>query len=294
MRSGARLALSQLRGRPTTRNGHTGPMKALQISAHSGAIQVHPLPLPAVYRKGDAPAEYFRRQASGEIPKAEQNLSPAAFVRTIVVRDGRFTGLASASGAVLTFVVSGELCFPSGAGEATPLISGDLFLVDADSASRVVPTTRDNCRLIQVGVAADWPGPDAKLQVPGTLTPRRGGKPNIKRLYQGADDRTYFSEFPELFPAPPNEWSAPRATSGFRFMCWEDGFIDWHPEVINNLAIFLSGELELESGGGGGAIEVFNAGDVCLAQDRTGEGHIDRTRGVTHVALIVVETEHLW
>jgi hypothetical protein len=77
-------------------------------------------------------------------------------------------------------------------------------------------------------------------------------------------------------------------------MCWEDGFIDWHPEVVNNLAIFLSGELELESGGGGGAIEVFHAGDVCLAQDRTGEGHIDRTRGVTHVALIVVETENLW
>jgi len=28
--------------------------------------------------------------------------------------------------------------------------------------------------------------------------------------------------------------------------CWENGCIDWHPEVVNNLAIFLSGELELE------------------------------------------------
>lgn len=277
-------------------------MKALQISAHSGAIRARPLPFPAVYRKGDAPAEWFRRQASGEMPKAEQNLSPAAFVRTIVVRDGRFTGLASAPGALLTFVVSGELSFATGAGEATStgareatqLVPGDIFLVDADSAPHVVATARGDCRLIQLGVAADWPGPDAKPQVPGTLTPQRGDKPNIKRLYQGADDRTYFSEFPELFPAPANEWSAPRATTGFRFMCWEDGFIDWHPEVINNLAIFLSGELELESGGAGGAIEVFHAGDVCLAEDRTGEGHIDRTRGVTHVALIVVETENLW
>jgi quercetin dioxygenase-like cupin family protein len=269
-------------------------MKAVHISANAGGIHVRPLPLPAVYRKGDAPAEYFRRQASGEIPKAEQNLSPAAFVRTIIVRDGRFTGLASAPGALLTFVVSGELSLPSGAAQATQLVSGDVFLVDADIAPRIVLNARDSCRLIQVGVAPDWPGPEAKLQVPGTATPRKAAKPNIKRLYQGEDDRTYFSEFPELFAAPPNEWSAPCAATGFRFMCWEDGFIDWHPEVVNNLAIFLSGELELESGGGSGAVEVFHAGDVCLAQDRTGEGHIDRTRGVTHVALIVVETEHLW
>jgi hypothetical protein len=182
----------------------------------------------------------------------------------------------------------------TGTGQATSLISGDVFLVDADSSARIVPTARGNCRLIQLGVAADWPGTDAKLQDPGTLTPRRTNEPNIKHLYQGKDDRTYFSEFPQLFPAPPNEWSAPRVTAGFRFLCWEDGFIDWHPEVINNLAIFLSGELELESGGGGGAIEVFRAGDVCLATDRTGVGHIDRARGATHVALIVIETENLW
>jgi len=28
-----------------------------------------------------------------------------------------------------------------------------------------------------------------------------------------------------------------------------NGCIDWHPEVVNNLAIFLSGELELEASG---------------------------------------------
>jgi hypothetical protein len=182
----------------------------------------------------------------------------------------------------------------TGAGNARKLVSGDLFLVDADCASRIETSASDNCRLIQLGVAPDWPGPNATLQAPGTLTPRPTNEPNIKHLYHGEDDRTYFSEFPQLFPAPPNEWSVPRVTSGFRFMCWEDGFIDWHPEVINNLAIFLSGELELESGGGGGAIEVFHAGDVCLATDRTGAGHIDRTRGATHVALIVIETENLW
>jgi hypothetical protein len=269
-------------------------MKALRITAHADEIQIRPLPLPSLYRKGDVPAEFYRRQASGETPKAEQNLSPTSFVRTIVVPDGRFTRLASAPGALLTLVICGELSLTTGAGQATNLVSGDLFLVDADSASRIVPSARGNCRLIQLGVAPDWPGPNATPQSPGTLTPRLGNEPNIKHLYQGKDDRTYFSGFPQLFPAPPNEWSAPRPAAGFRFMCWEDGFIDWHPEVINNLAIFLSGELELESGGGGGAIEVFHAGDVCLATDRTGEGHIDRARGAVHVALIVIETEQLW
>src|SRR5882757_9207651 len=134
-------------------------MKALRITVHADAIQVRPLPLPVVYRKGEAPAEYFRRQASGEIPKAEQNLSPVAFLRTIVVRDGRFTGLASGPGALLTFVVCGELSFPTGGGGQVTLSSGDLFLVDADSAARIVLSARDNCRLIQLGVAADWPGP---------------------------------------------------------------------------------------------------------------------------------------
>ena len=269
-------------------------MKALRITAHADAIRVGPLPLPSLYRKGDIPAEFYRRQATGEAPKAQQNLSQAAFLRTIIVLDGKFTRLASAPGALLTFVVCGELSVATGTGQATNLVTGDVFLVDADSSSRIVPNARGNCRLIQLGVAADWPGADARLQDPGTLTLRRGNKPNIKHLYQGKDDRTYFSEFPQLFPAAPNEWSPPRATAGFRFMCWEDGFIDWHPEVINNLAIFLSGELELESGGGGGAIEVFRTGDVCLATDRTGEGHIDRARGATHVALIVIETENLW
>ena len=42
------------------------------------------------------------------------------------------------------------------------------------------------------------------------------------------------------------------------------------------------------------AVETFLAGDVCLAEDRTGEGHSGRFRGVVHVVIMVIETEHLW
>jgi hypothetical protein len=153
---------------------------------------------------------------------------------------------------------------------------------------------KDHCRLVQIGVSPDWPGPDAKLQPPGTHNPRSSSEPNLKRVLRDDDDQAYFVEFPELFAAPANSWSSMRPVAGFRFMCWEDGVLDWHPEVINNFGIFLSGEMEIETGGRGGGIEVFHAGDICTAEDRTGVGHIDRCRGMTHVACIVLDTEHLW
>ena len=81
---------------------------------------------------------------------------------------------------------------------------------------------------------------------------------------------------------------------GFRFLSWENGELDWHPGVINQLGIFLSGETEVEVGGGGGDTQFFRAGDVCLCEDRTGEGHVDRVRGLAHVILLVVANEHLW
>ena len=42
------------------------------------------------------------------------------------------------------------------------------------------------------------------------------------------------------------------------------------------------------------AIEVFRAGDICLTEDRTGEGHLNRIRGAMHVTNLVIETEDLW
>ena len=268
-------------------------MKAFQVTAQADGAVIRPLAFPTVYRKGDVPAEPYRRQASGEIPPLNLNLSPLRFFRTIIVKEGSFAGFASeSSGALLTIVNSGGLTLSVRGGPATQLTAGDVLLVDAESASRIAVTAHGECRLTQAGVAADWPGPDAKLQAPGTVRPRDAGKVNIKRVYKGKDDLAYFSEFPELFPAPVNQWSAPRAAVGFRFMCWEDGMLDWHPEVVNNFGTVLSGELELETGDG--RIEVFHAGDICMAEDRTGKGHIDRARGMVHVFLIVVDTKDLW
>ena len=265
-------------------------MKALQIT---GGTEIAPLPFLSVYRKGDVPAEIFRRQATGEVPRVVPDLRPARFVRSILLEDGSFGGLASDGGALLTFVISGELTLTAAGGRTAKLAPGDLFLIDGGSASRIGVDASGTCRLVQVGVYPDWPGPDAKIQDRGTLTPREAGEVKIKRIYRGADDLAYYSEFPELFSAPPNEWSASRPVTGLRFMCWEDGVLDWHPEVVNNFAVFLSGELSIEASGDRIA-NAFHAGDVCLAQDRTGMGHLNRCRGVTHTALIVMEDKDLW
>ncbi len=240
-------------------------MRAFEITA---GTTIRPLPLPSAYRTGDVPAEHYRRQATGEVPTVVPNLSPA--------------------------VVAGALTLTTSGGRKTTLFPGDLFLVDELSAAHIGVSARDNCRLVQVGVEPEWPGPEAKVQGPGTLTRRDAGAVRIKRIYKGGgDDLAYCREFAELFSAPPNEWSAPRPVAGLRFMCWENGFIDWHPEVVNNLALFLSGELEVETSGDR-LVNVFHAGDVCLTEDRTGVGHIVRCRGVTHIALVVMNTKDLW
>ena len=270
-------------------------MKAFEIRAQrNGAVEIRPLPLPSLHRKGDASAEYFRQQARGEVPKAEQNLSPSSFFRTIRFDDGDIDNLAGEPGSLLSIVISGRLTIDGGGGAVLTLEPGDVFLAESAALSKVRTAAKDHCRLVQIGVSPDWPGPDAKLQPPGTHNPRSSSEPNLKRVLRDDDDQAYFVEFPELFAAPANSWSSMRPVAGFRFMCWEDGVLDWHPEVINNFGIFLSGEMEIETGGRGGRIEVFHAGDICTAEDRTGVGHIDRCRGMTHVAVIVFDTEHLW
>lgn len=267
-------------------------MKAHQIT---GGPEIRPLPLLSAYRKGDVDAELYRKQAAGEAERVVPDLRVARFVRTIALDDGKFTGLADdQSGSLLTFVISGEVTLASGGGTAT-LVPGDLFLVDEANASRVDVKVRGDCRLVQVGVEPDWPGPGATIQNPGAQTPRDNGEITIKRVYKGDgdDDLAYYRDFPELFAGPRNQWSESRPGAGMRFMSWEDGFLDWHPEVVNNFAMILAGEIELQTSGDR-VTHFYHAGDICLATDKTGVGHVDCCRGYTHVALVVMDDEHLW
>ena len=271
-------------------------MQAVRMTADpNGTHRIAPLALPMQQRKGEVSAEGYRRQASGAAgPRMNFNPNPGDAVSAIALSDGTFTGLASRPGTLLTFVVSGDVTLSTGSSQLCQLQPGDIFLTDERSSS-VPLQVRNQCRLIQIGVPAGWPGPEALVQPPGTLIPRPPGRaPKLKRIYKGEDDKAYFAEFSQLFPATLNQWSPPHAITGFRMICWEDGHMDLHPCVTNQLAIALAGEMEMAVGGGGGAAEIFHAGDICLAEDRTGEGHIGRFRGIVHVVIMVLETESLW
>jgi quercetin dioxygenase-like cupin family protein len=269
-------------------------MKAIRVSTNqNGTLTVADLPLPTIQRKGVAAADRYRQQSTGAIPRGRDfNPIPSNFVRAIVLSDGTFKGLASQPGALLSFVISGDVSLMAGPGQTAELKPGDIFLVDGASAPQVVLDVRKQCRLLQIDVAADWPGSQAELQRPGTINPRQGTTAHIKRIYKGADDKAYFTEFQELFSGAPAQWSAPRQIAGFRMLCWEDGEMDFHPCVINQIGFIASGELEVEVGSG--EKQIFRAGDICLSEDRTGEGHRNRVRGVMHATNIVIETEHLW
>lgn len=271
-------------------------MQAVRVTTEPDrTYRALPLALPVQHRKGEVSAEGYRRQASGATgPRMNFNPNPADAVSAIALSDGTFTGLASRPGTLLTFVIAGDATLDTGASPPCYLQPGDILLTDQLSSSLPLEV-RNQCRLMQIGVPAGWPGAEAEVQQPGTVVPRAAGRaPKLKRIYKGKDEKAYFGEFSQLFPATLNQWSAPHAISGFRMLCWENGHMDLHPSVTYQLAIVLAGEMEMEVGGGGGAVEIFHAGDVCLAEDRTGEGHRGGFRGVVHVMIMVVEAESLW
>jgi hypothetical protein len=190
----------------------------------------------------------------------------------------------------LTFIIAGELNLS--VGDNAVLRAGDVLLTSPTALSAQAV---GSCRLVQLAVTPDWPAPDATEQDSGTIVQRARSTPHLRRMDRDAEGRCCSTSFDNLFPTELDRWSQTTPVTGFRFLCFPDGaFIDWHPEVVNNLAIFLSGDMEIEIGGTGPRIDHFLAGDVLLAADRTGEGHIDRMHGVIHLALIVIEDEHLW
>jgi hypothetical protein len=272
-------------------------MKAVRVIAQQdGSLTIAPLPTPTTQRKGDTSAERYRQQSRGEVPAGNQfNPIPSNYLRAIRLSDGKFKGLASQASSLLTIVISGTVTVIAGPSQTTELVAGDHLLTDVKSAPGVTLDVRNQARLVQLDVAADWPGSEAEIQGPGTINPRDGGTPNLKRIYKGDDDKAYFADFAaELFPSVADQWSVPVKLSGFRMLCWENGWMDFHPCVRNQIGILGSGQLEIEVGGGGGAKQVFRAGDICLSEDTTGEGHANRVTGAMHTTNIVVDPEHRW
>jgi hypothetical protein len=95
------------------------------------------------------------------------------------------------------------------------------------------------------------------------------------RFYTGDDGRSHFEnlEIP-LQLRRLGAGSEPVTATGISFWEYDGGAIDLHPAPRRQIVLCLAGELEIECGDGDK--RRFGPGDVCLADDLSGEGHILR------------------
>ncbi len=108
----------------------------------------------------------------------------------------------------------------------------------------------------------------------------------VVRLYTGPDGKTHFGDASSLMkPGGTPDAQAMTPAKGIIMRHWTgQTSMDWHTAPRRQFAIILSGEMEVEIGDG--TKRRFKAGDVLLAEDLTGQGHITRRYGDYQVAIV--------
>jgi hypothetical protein len=109
-----------------------------------------------------------------------------------------------------------------------------------------------------------------------------GGKTmHVTRIYAGPDGKSHFEEVELDFHlrADAQSEGTPASNAKEAFFTRQSvGYIlDWHTAPGRQYVITLSGEGEIEVGDG--SKKLFAPGDVLLAEDTTGQGHVTRVVG---------------
>ncbi len=101
----------------------------------------------------------------------------------------------------------------------------------------------------------------------------------IVRMFTGEDGQSHFREEELPFDLPlETQRTGVQSTLGIQFVYQPPGFvIDMHPAPRRQYVITLQGQVEIVLGDG--TSRTFGAGDVLLAEDLTGQGHITRIVG---------------
>jgi len=101
----------------------------------------------------------------------------------------------------------------------------------------------------------------------------------IARLYTGLDNESHFEDIEiELNFNGRLEVSKLQPALGIIFRSAPPNHLsDYHPVPKRQYVITLSGEVEIETGDG--TTRRFGPGDVMLAEDTAGRGHITRVVG---------------
>ena len=113
----------------------------------------------------------------------------------------------------------------------------------------------------------------------------------MTRLYSGSDGQTHAENIEvKLMPARTVagvDGSESFNVSGAQFVRVRQGSVqDWHTAPRRQYVVALNGRMEVELGGGDTL--QFNPGQMVLAEDLTGKGHITRSIGSEDLALLFV------
>lgn len=102
----------------------------------------------------------------------------------------------------------------------------------------------------------------------------------ITRLYTGPDGESHFAdiEIPLDEANPGRYFSAPMKATSIVFGEMGSSYpLGWHNAPRRQFVIILSGGMEIEVGDG--TKRKLGAGEILLAEDLTGRGHVTRNAG---------------
>ena len=104
---------------------------------------------------------------------------------------------------------------------------------------------------------------------------------HVHRIYTGADGQSHFEDLD--VPLSPGNYGALSSVvpiTGVVFReTYAGGHLDFHVAPRRQFVVTLEGECEIECGSG--EKRRLGPGDVMLADDLTGQGHISREVGTT-------------
>lgn len=96
-----------------------------------------------------------------------------------------------------------------------------------------------------------------------------------------------FEESDFLASAPPMLLTPQEKASGYFIARVPPGLeLDWHPAEMRQLAVYLTGQGEIEASDG--TIRPLEPGTILLAEDTTGKGHKNRVTGTEEVLVVIV------
>lgn len=267
-------------------------MSAIRFRVGDEQVRATALGLPRIRREGYIGGESYRRRARGEGPPLQQDYLPMVGLSTAVLGDGDASALLEPA-AGLIMIADGRIDITTTTGVAT-LRRGDLLLVEGGPFPAGIRHA-EGTRLVGLRLGGPWPhGGEAFEESRADTETEADGPPQSGAMRQAADGLSYFTALNGFFPDATGVWTDPRPARGLFIAELADGcVIDMHPEVLNQLVLVLRGDIELEVSGNG-EVRHYRTGDVVLAADRNGEGHIDRFHGTTTLAVVVMEEDDLW